>query len=199
MVLEGLERILAELKSTDISGDPALVDRFKGLVQEFSDFCDAMDELDDAFAPEEEELEAIDSEQAIQWLEDPDPEKRVTALSVLQHHRNREPWFFEKCEQMAFEEGEKTVRDSALGGLGTLYEGTNDVRLGRRLAGIVHCQSEPILRRYVAYNNLFRLRGLSWDTWPIMTKPWGKFVFPDDVDWLFVNSFLRACLESLKL
>lgn len=191
MITDLLHKIGAILNTENATQVPALRNEASRLADEIAACWEAMHQLEESLRPLDGP-QVRDPGLAISWLDEADPNKRVAGLSSLVDRLGPAPWLLQKCEQLAFADPDQEVRDVALGCLGSLCHGTHDQKLGEKFAAIVGCESERPERRYLAYNNLFRLRGDSWDSWPVLTKPWVSFRFPDDVDWALVNSFLRT-------
>lgn len=125
-------------------------------------------------------------------LKHPDFKVRFVALNLLCSHWKPDQNFAKTCECMAFNDPDLQIRGVALSALGTCYRGTNDSRVGKLLAAIVHDEQEPASIRSSAYLALFSVPGLIAD-WPgLHADPPTGLRFPDDVDWSFVNSFLTV-------
>jgi hypothetical protein len=113
-----------------------------------------------------------------------DPRARLGALFLLRDYWGAPPGFPELCEQFAFADEDLQVQSGGLSSICGCYYGTHDVRMGKLLAGIVRDDKRPMMIRRIAYLGLFALRG-------IKNRPniYG-FMFPQEIDWQFVNSFM---------
>ncbi|SRR5579875_1172457 len=120
------------------------------------------------------------------YLDDPNPKNRCIAICLIDHHWGPDERFAIKCEKLIREDSDPEVRGCAVSCLGAYYGESNDVRIGRLFAELVFEESEPTLVREAAYRALFSLRGLPIVFWPSLSR----FRFPDDVDWVFVRTFL---------
>jgi len=138
----------------------------------------AGDQLDEMLA---------DAEKAKQNLKHPSWKMRLAAISVLRERWRQYNELALDVERMASEDGHPQVRECALFTLACCFEGTNDRRIGKLLGGIVQNEKLPKAFRETAYNGLFRLRGMAALDSPMP----GKFRFPEEVDWQFVESFFR--------
>jgi hypothetical protein len=122
------------------------------------------------------------------YLTDADPKARYAALLLLTHQ-----WappteqFAMTCEQMALRDTDATVRAIALTCLGNCYASTDDRRIGAVIATLVRTESEDYKVRRSAYGALFSVGGVPIESWPDLDG----LRFPDDVDWQFVNTFLK--------
>lgn len=133
-----------------------------------------------------------DRSYALDQLRDTNPSIRHVALDVLAFHWkcHKDPDFAQRCEGMATNDPDDTVRGIALSLLGECYENTDDPTIGMRLAQVVCDERQASNCRIGAYFALFRLRGRFAD-WPNRWSiPVTVFRFPEHVDWSFVNSFL---------
>jgi len=131
-------------------------------------------------------------EASIGFLANADARIRRAAICVIGMEWRPPPGseFTALCERMALEDPDLDVRCAALGELGHLYMGTDDVRIGRLLAGIVRDEAQPNCCRLAAYLALFLLRGLVPPLLPLDPKRAELPVrIPEDVDWSFVDSF----------
>src|SRR5207244_1008829 len=109
-----------------------------------------------------------------------------------QDHWKPNAFFAKKCEELAFWDPDSGVRGIALISLGPCYANTKDSHISQRLATIVRDESINQLHRESAYCNLFMIQGAPFERNPLIQKAIGKFRFPDDVDWSFVDSFLEG-------
>jgi hypothetical protein len=119
-------------------------------------------------------------------LSDPNPKRRLTALSILLHHWKPDDALAAASETMALTDPDSQVREIALIALRACYHGSNNARIGKLLADIVKDGSRPESVRKIAYAGLFQVRGLPIESWPEL-----KAIRLDhDVDWSFVQGFL---------
>ena len=78
-------------------------------------------------------------------------------------------------------------------GLVACYDGTDDVRVGRFLATIVHDEAESEMCRLAAYDALYSLRGTVPPVLPAVREGPPRLPrIPDELDWSFVDSFLEV-------
>ena len=125
-------------------------------------------------------------QQAESYLHHSDPHIRCVALRVLSRIWKADAQQLTKeCERLFSNDPDNDVRGVALAILGRIYSGTNDREFGKRMAAIVSNASHPISRRQLAYVNLFDIRGLPLENWPLDDD------FTEEmIDRRFVNSFL---------
>src|SRR5207237_625300 len=121
-------------------------------------------------------------ENTIQYLNNPDPRLRLAALKMSSFYWRRPPGFALLCERVAVEDPDLDVREMAVLSLGASYRGTYDPRIGSLLAGVVHDEKLSAKCRRSAYQALFSLREKLFPNF-------FSFLFPEDVDWAFVDSF----------
>jgi hypothetical protein len=125
-------------------------------------------------------------------LQHEDPHVRLVALSILSSHwrPNSQDPILGTYEVIAFSDPDPQVRSIVMTCLGDCARHSNDTRIGGLLATVVCDEGQQIDVRISAYQALFSLRGVLWE-WPgLMADPPEDFSFPDDVDWLFVHTFL---------
>lgn len=125
------------------------------------------------------------------YLEHSDPRLRIAALCILRDHWKQTGRFASQCQQMALNDIDLGVQGVAVTSLGVLHAGTSHPGIGHLLAGIVRDQSKDVSVRLYAYNALFELRGLPANVSPLWQEAFHKLRFPEDIDWSFVESFLR--------
>lgn len=155
--------------------------RSRAKIQEFldeslRDICG--DKLDDFLASRES---------AERYLHDPSWRLRWTAIAALEHFWGCNHDLAAACERLAFEDPHQRVRHSALLTLVRCYSGTNDRRIGALLAQIVRDADLSLETRQAAYHGLFRVKGVNPPNRPIP----GRYRIPKDIDWAFVDSFLK--------
>lgn len=122
-----------------------------------------------------------------QYLSNADPKLREAALYIFNYHWGLNRTLAPNLERMALEDEDDDVSGIALLYLVSLYQGTDDSRIGKLLAAFVKDVSLSTEYRTTAYFGLFCLRGLSSKHWPHIWSP--KWHLPADVDWSFVDSF----------
>jgi hypothetical protein len=123
------------------------------------------------------------------YLVHPDPRVRRGALLVLSIHWKPNKAFGESCESLVRKDADPKVRSLAMACLAECYSGTDDRRVGAFAAQVLYDASSTVDVRVAAYHALFIVRGR-----PLLASlPPGsaEFRFPADVDWSFVESFLR--------
>jgi hypothetical protein len=126
-------------------------------------------------------------ESTMKYLHNESWKLRFAAISVLRMVWKSYDELAAVCEKIAFEDADAQVRATAIFTLGCCFKNKNDSRVGRLLAQVVHDESLSDSFRESAYSGLFWLRGVP--AWELPIR--GKFSFPDDIDWVFVGSFLR--------
>jgi hypothetical protein len=119
------------------------------------------------------------------YLTHPDARARLGALAMIRDYWKPTADFAQLCEKMACEDDDLNVRCIALNCLISCYYGTWDVRIGRWLAGVVRDETQPPMFRKLAYTMLFTVRAIAEHPHAHTLR------FPEQVDWEFVNSFLR--------
>ncbi|MCR4416021.1 MAG: tetratricopeptide repeat protein [Thermoguttaceae bacterium] len=131
-------------------------------------------------------------ENARQHLTNPDPRIRLAALQVLEHVWNPKPGddLSRECERMALEDADPQVRSSALFTLGACYHGTDDLRIGKLLAGVVRDDAQPSGCRQSAYLALYAIKRQRFPAGLVRTLAQRSMRIPDEIDWAFVDSFL---------
>jgi hypothetical protein len=133
-------------------------------------------------------------EKAMSCLHDPSWKIRLAAISILRMVWKAYEELAAICEKMAFDDTHLQVRGTALFTLACCYRGTNDPRISQLLRGIVCDTSIPNNLRQSAYEGLFQLRGVPSSAIPMP----GKYPFPAEIDWAFVDSFMDERSESEK-
>jgi hypothetical protein len=123
---------------------------------------------------------------AINYLSHPDPNLRRVAMSIIYNHWKPTPEYSRLCENLLINDPDFAARFTALDILISYYFDSNDVRIGELLANIVYDNSKPINFRKLAYKGLFNVRGM-----PSRISFFNKIQFPNEVDWSFVNTFLK--------
>ncbi|MGO8746320.1 MAG: tetratricopeptide repeat protein [Thermoguttaceae bacterium] len=132
-------------------------------------------------------------EDAYRHLSNAEDNVRIVALELISSHWGSKPGddFSRLCEKMALDDPSINVRLAAISALGRCYADTDDVRIGKLLAQLVHDASMPLSCRRSAYRELFFLRGSPIEAWPSSQAGGSlKLRIPDEVDWAFVDSFL---------
>lgn len=138
-------------------------------------------------AGDELEILLASRENAEEYLRHSSWKLRLVSIWIIRTVWNADEHLTKICEKLAFNDPHPQVREVALSTLACCFRGTNDRRIGTLLARIVHDASLPGGFRESAYHGLFVLRGLSGRDVPMP----GTYAFPEDVDWSFVDSFLR--------
>jgi len=123
------------------------------------------------------------------FLRNPDPQLRRAALFALGHNWEVTRDLADQCEILLFADPDTKVRLGALANIGAFYHESDDRRIGDMLARMVYDAAQPNDLRIHAYRLLFHVRGMPL---AVKEKAWSlEFSFPDEVDWVFVDSFLR--------
>lgn len=123
---------------------------------------------------------------AEKYLRNSEWKLRLAAISILREVWGPDDELAAVCEKMAFEDAHEQVRGVALYTLASCFSGTNDTRVGMLLARVVYDSKAPEGVRDAAYRGLFRIRDVDIRAAPMP----GKDRIPDDIDWVFVDSFL---------
>lgn len=123
------------------------------------------------------------------YLEHEEENLRYVAISIMDFYWGPTRRSSDICVSLLSCVADIKVHSAALRLLGTYYAKTDDLAVGRLLASIVREDSRHLHLRRVAYLQLFRIRGMPFTVWP---KLWpAEFRFPEEVDWSFVDSFMR--------
>lgn len=133
-------------------------------------------------------------EKTMSCLYDPSWKIRLAAISILRTVWKTDDQLAAICKKMAFDDPHLQVRATALFTLACCYRGTNESRIGQLLRRIACDTSIPNNLRQAAYQGLFQLRGIPGSAIPMP----GKYQFPSEVDWSFVDSFDKAEKETGK-
>jgi hypothetical protein len=128
-------------------------------------------------------------ESAESYLANVEPDLRCAAIVVVGMHWGNTAEFAQVCETLLSFDTSLKVRLHALAALEGYYSGTDDQRIGDTVARIVYGEPYPAELRRAAYRALFPIRGMPTEAYLRAASP--TFRFPDDVDWSFVDSFLR--------
>jgi hypothetical protein len=114
---------------------------------------------------------------------------RLAALSISRSvWRRADSDYRDTCERMAFNDPHPQVRAVALLNFTCCFEGTKDTRVSELMATTVRDASLSDHFRETAYGGLLRVQGTPCQEQP---SP-GRFRFPDDVDWTFVEKISRG-------
>jgi hypothetical protein len=123
------------------------------------------------------------------YLRDDDANLRLAAILALQYEWKPNKEFEQHCERLLRDDPDIEVRSVALISLAGCYAHTDDKRVGQLSARLVYDDAMPRALRRAAYSALFCIRGVPEDGIGPLRR--ADFRFPDDVDWAFVDSFLR--------
>jgi hypothetical protein len=124
---------------------------------------------------------------AIQHLCHPRPKYRYAALCLLEWKWQLTQDVADLCEDLALSDPDLHVRHAAVMNLSAYYMRSGNMRIGNLLATIVYNEKEDMRVREGAYRVLFGLsEEFEWNRPPLF-----DFRFPADVDWAFVDSFVR--------
>jgi hypothetical protein len=133
-----------------------------------------------------------DRKLAERYLEHPNRDYRLAALEILRDHWKTGRQSAATWERLLDTDEDVVVRGAAATALGSLFESTNDRRIGRLLARIVEDASQPEGLRTSAYLALRELvEGWEVATQYMLTLPIGAGL-PDDLDWSLVSRFSDA-------
>jgi hypothetical protein len=121
------------------------------------------------------------------FLVHPDPKRRCAAIDVLCYHWDRDEAFTLQCIALATKDPDTEARSLALILLGSSHRGSNDQRVVKALVSTVRDENAPVRCRKSAYAALWFLRGVPAPGPPDVFD--ATFIFPDNVDWTFVNTF----------
>jgi hypothetical protein len=117
------------------------------------------------------------------------PKYRFAALLLIDIKWGLTQEIADICEDMALSDPDAYVRGLAASNLATYYMKTGNMRIGNLLAQIVYNEKEDATVRESAYRNLFWLP----EELPSKRPAVFGFRFPADVDWAFVDCFVRNC------
>src|SRR5262249_38080034 len=123
-----------------------------------------------------------------QCLTSQDRNLRLAAIWLIAWYWTKDRSFAAAVEQIAFCDADIDLRNHALDAMITFYVGTDDRRIGVRLARAVYDEAATHRFRFKAYKGLFVVRGI-----PASQSPRRQAVekaFCEIVDWKFVESFL---------
>jgi hypothetical protein len=126
---------------------------------------------------------------AFEHLKHPRPKYRYAALSLIYIKWGFTQEIADMCEDMALLDPDAYVRGLAASKLATYYMKTGNMRIGNLLAQIVYNEKEESTVRESAYRDLFWLP----EELPSKRPAVFGFRFPADVDWAFVDCFVRNC------
>jgi hypothetical protein len=124
------------------------------------------------------------------YLHHENPCLRKAAIALLLDHWCCVPEFASTLRRLAVEDPDPTVQEMSLIVMGSSSSGLRSPSLARFFSRIVLDERMASKVRLCAYNLLFQIDGLPSSSWPTIRALRGQFVFPDDVDWAFVN---RSC------
>jgi hypothetical protein len=129
-------------------------------------------------------------EVAHQHLNHPKPKYRFAALYLIESKWGLTQDVADLCEELAVSDPDAHVRSLVADALGTYYMSSGNMRIGDLLARTVYNENEDFRVRQSAYWSLYSLQEeYVWDRPDIL-----NFRFPENVDWAFVNSWLRQSL-----
>ena len=123
------------------------------------------------------------------YIENPDPKLRSTALEVILFYWKAPRSVVSRCEELASSDPDDDVREAAFACISDVYRNSNDKKIGTLFARLVLDEEIPKKLRKSAYFNLVIIAGLSREKRINILKP--DFVFPEAVDWQFVQSFMK--------
>ena len=124
----------------------------------------------------------------------PDPALRHAAIVMRCNRWPHTKELGRVCEKLFFDEPDPRVRSMALTALALCYFRTDDERVGDLVARAVYDERQPAKLRSNAYHLLSSVRPVPREVFKRTIS--GTFRFPDDVDWSFVESFLRTSPEK---
>jgi hypothetical protein len=113
---------------------------------------------------------------------------RATALCVISNHWGITENCAKEYEQVAQQDPDGEVRQIGCLCIGSHYNKTQNVRIGKLLAEIVGEEVEDLEVRKAAYFALGQVAGL--DSLALLKIV--EMHFPEDVNWRFVRKFLKV-------
>jgi hypothetical protein len=122
-------------------------------------------------------------------LSNPNPEVRYVALCVMALEWKPTEHAAITAEGLLSQNIDEKMQVIALTVLGNYYEGTDDRRIGRLVAGIVADARRPLELRGTGYLALYKIKGIRPKTLPNAKAMLDETRFQDQVDWAFVASF----------
>jgi hypothetical protein len=123
-----------------------------------------------------------------QCLASQDRNLRLAAIWLIAWYWTKDRLFAATVEQIAFFDSDTDLRNHALDAMTAFYVGTDDRRVGDRLARAVYDEAATLRFRSAAYNGLFIVRGIPRSQSPRVQAV--ERAFFELVDWKFVDSFL---------
>jgi len=125
----------------------------------------------------------------IQHFNHPKPKYRVAALILLDIGWGLTQEVADRCEELAHSDPDANVRGVAVGMLARYYMMSGNLRIADMLARFVCDEKEDPGVRKAAYWSLFTLEETPTS---VLERPSIlAFQFPTDVNWVYVDSFLR--------
>ena len=137
-------------------------------------------------------IESVSS--ASSYLQHPDSNLRRAALLSLQNHWKLGTEFGAICEKTLLGDDDTEVRSLATILLAGCYAHSDDKRIGNVVAALVYDQNNPVRLRTEAYRALHTIRGMPVAALISARSP--GFRFPEDVDWAFVQTFLKKTTDD---
>jgi hypothetical protein len=125
----------------------------------------------------------------LRFLQAPDATHRCAALLLIEGQWGPAAAEIALYRQLALSDSDAEVRALAISCLDACYAGTGEAEGARLFASIVRNDRETELIRAKAYRSLLQLQGRPVPKRNIRGPAPG---LPQDVDWLFVDSFLKA-------
>jgi hypothetical protein len=192
-----LDRRFEEMYGTDFASNLTNEER-TGLLEELDQLKQLLREgLSNSGARVEERLQQLagdhfsvmmqSAQDAEQYLESADPSLREAALSVLYRRWGQRDRYADRYERMAMCDPSEDVRRLAFTFLGSCFSYSCDPRISALLASVVLSCNEPTSLRMASYRALLCCHG-----YPIEAGKAFPLMFPDDVNWDFVNSLSQS-------
>jgi hypothetical protein len=125
-------------------------------------------------------------EKTIEYLANENPKLRQAAVQIAYRIWNITNRLAGVYEKLAINDPDSSVRETAIGALGTCYRKTKDSRVGHLLASIARNEHLTASIRLTAFCSLLRLHG-NMDYHgksPLVPQTL------EDIDWDFVNSYM---------
>jgi len=138
------------------------------------------------------------------FLEHPNPKRRIAALFIIWRDRPSSVPAAERVRRMMLADPDTDVRGRAIRTYAALYAKTNDRGAQRALATLALDESRPALQRFSAFDGLLSVRGVQIDCLPIRRarreapERWAMFQngglgdeWPIEVDWSLITECSR--------
>lgn len=130
-----------------------------------------------------------DVDESVLNLDSQDPLKVRRAIHDLVERASLPVDFVEKCREKLQCCNDAQLRMLLIRQLVRLSKEPDRLEISKDFAGIVLDETLSLELRDVAYQALHEINKLPVDTWPELRRAYGRFEFPQDVDWELVSRF----------